>query len=855
MAVASPVLPSALAEAVAPSVDHTFVSDVTATEATLHAEINPGGTATSYRFQYLTEAKFHEEGESFSGAAQTPVEDLQAEDGSPAEDNNDHSASALLSGLQPDAAYRYRAIATNAAGEGEGELFQGVLYSRGFHTEALAAAAPDTCPNAAVRAELHSGFLPDCRAYERVTPADNNGADVILNPQRIRAGADGNAIQFSTLVGMGDVRGTSVSTDYLAVRDPALGWQTHGITPPQDSISFAEAVFSLEPRYVGELSPDLSRGVFLAASPLTGEGPDVATVANFYLRDNLLTPGPGSYRLLTDATTPQQAFPNGPYRIVQPALADATADFHKLIFESTRNLTADTVAAGFDTESPKLYEWVDGNPPRLVMVGQVPPPGASHCGAGGPACQPSISQAGQGALQNHYTDGTISADGSRINFTRGESCAFPPDLPCGTLFVRDDRGTTAPDDDTTTQLNLSERATPEPPLPARFWAASSGVDAAGNRIPLHVFFTSSEQLTEAPGAGLYRWDEQPDSDGHHLTLIGPGASGFFGASADGSYAYFASPDQLIPGNPSDAVVQRIYVWHQGELHEVGAVENGPEFDRLAGGPRWGSDPLTARVTPDGTHALFVTQGTNELLSLYGKPEYDHGSSCPNYTDLKCSEIYGYDAAANAGAGELQCASCNPSGAPATTDAGFDGNKVGIGGSRDSSHVNHALSADGRYVFFTSGDRLVPEDTNGANDIYEFDAATSTVHLLSSGTDPSGATFLDASPDGHDVFFVTREPLVPSDTDRSRDLYDARIGGGIAQAPAAAPCDPLGGGCQPAAAPPSPPAFAGTGAELGVSKLGQRRCRGGRRAVRRHGATRCVKRKHRKPAGNKRGAGR
>jgi len=41
-----------------------------------------------------------------------------------------------------------------------------------------AALAEGACPNEAIRQEQSSTFLPDCRAYEMVSPVDKNGADV-----------------------------------------------------------------------------------------------------------------------------------------------------------------------------------------------------------------------------------------------------------------------------------------------------------------------------------------------------------------------------------------------------------------------------------------------------------------------------------------------------------------------------------------------------------------------------------------------------------------------------------------------------------------------------------------------------
>jgi hypothetical protein len=101
----------------------------------------------------------------------------------------------------------------------------------------------------------------------------------------------------------------------------------------------------------------------------------------------------------------------------------------------------------------------------------------------------------------------------------------------------------------------------------------------------------------------------------------------------------------------------------------------------------------------------------------------------------------------------------------------------------------AASDDGRYVFFASEESLVPEDTDGlcfrgydyyydpyygpCVDLYEHDLRTGETKLVSTG--PSGgsghydASLAHPSPacisrDGGRVFFETREPLVPEDTD-------------------------------------------------------------------------------------------
>jgi hypothetical protein len=178
-------------------------------------------------------------------------------------------------------------------------------------------------------------------------------------------------------------------------------------------------------------------------------------------------------------------------------------------------------------------------------------------------------------------------------------------------------------------------------------------------------------------------------------------------------------------------------------------------------------------------------------------------------------------------------------------------REGAGASLTASHLARALTDDGRRAFFNTDEALVPEDTNGAVDVYEYDVPGRQAHLISSGTDPADSYFMDASADGHDVLFVTRAQLVGWDTDQAYDLYDARVGGGFPEPPVAvAGCS--GDGCQgpassvPGAAANGSSAFRGLG-DL-KPRLGRHRaphkCARGQVKKRGAGKTRCVKRPHR-----------
>ena len=345
----------------------------------------------------------------------------------------------------------------------------------------------------------------------------------------------------------------------------------------------------------------------------------------------------------------------------------------------------------------------------------------------------------------------------------------------------------------------------------------------------------------------------------NLTLIAPTSSdpnfaGTIGASADGHRLYFASAgDQLVSGGPT---VQQaaIYSWQDadgtpgGTLSFVGEIATG-DMPTNIHGSQWNGAPDTARVTPDGRSMAFEVSDGSGLAPRYDQTHCQPAPGVqvnPNITGIGCSEVYVYRAdTSSPTAPDLVCASCNPSGAPGTASAWLD---ITSGASATSftTHLSHALSDDGRYVFFSTADALVPEDTNAKFDAYEYDTTTGSVHLLSSGTDTSDSYFLDASADGHDVYFVTRQPLVGWDTDNAYDLYDARVGGGFPEPPTSSACG--GDACQgPAAGLPAPPVlgsvvFHGSGDARAVlhRRRPPLRCKRGYVKRRVRGRVRCVR---------------
>lgn len=119
-----------------------------------------------------------------------------------------------------------------------------------------------------------------------------------------------------------------------------------------------------------------------------------------------------------------------------------------------------------------------------------------------------------------------------------------------------------------------------------------------------------------------------------------------------------------------------------------------------------------------------------------------------------------------------------------------------------------MSSNGAHAFFVTREGLVPQDTNETQDVYEWERpgvggcseSTGCVYLLSAGTSVAHSAFLDASESGNDVFIVTRSNLAGNDEDGLNDIYDVRVG-----QPKSAPPACTGTGCQ--GLPSAPPIFA------------------------------------------------
>jgi hypothetical protein len=175
--------------------------------------------------------------------------------------------------------------------------------------------------------------------------------------------------------------------------------------------------------------------------------------------------------------------------------------------------------------------------------------------------------------------------------------------------------------------------------------------------------------------------------------------------------------------------------------------------------------------------------------------------------------YRYDADQPVSASNPVCVMCNPDGSGPIPSASFTRSTNPFD---PAGRANRGISENGEYVFFDTKESLVPQATNGAIDVYEWEAdgagscieAQGCISLISSGQDSHNSYFLGSSAyvnakgetvEGGNVFFGTHAQLVPQDTDEEGDLYDARIDGGFVTTTGAGPCE--GDACENP--PPAP----------------------------------------------------
>ncbi len=756
----------------APQIEAVSVGDVSSSFADFSAKIDPRGSDTTYQFQYVDTVAYEAAvaagaPDPYAGGGSVPVPAGEIGAG-----DRYVSVGVQASGLSPGSAYDYRVLASNGAGEAS--------------VKGTFATVPEGLRG-----------LPDGRAYELVTPVNKGDAEDLFgspglvgeqNLDRGFAAEDGEHFLLSSRADFGPFPASGEGA-YVFSRG-ADGWTFKSVVSP-----------SLGVQGLGNLVFDPADLSTVGAEDLVGS----AEYSGF----DLDGPPGGPYATLA------LGFPAGESERVNEVGASTDlstvvleSEDHKLpVCEGAQQAFAETLDVGVNG----VYQWSTKRQClSLVDVESQSEGGGllSKCGA--------VLGRGESKASSGDMRGAVSADGSKVFFTApdpgyedsrslfgGPGCwnggtRNPPEL-----YMREDGNTTV-------EVSAPENGE-EPEYPAIYVGASEN--------GAKVFFLTRGELTEEAeklkthDPELYEYDSEAP-EGKRLIRISRGdlESGPVegrvlsvpAVSADGSTVYFNAEGDLAPGGEHGGLYR--YDTDTGQTAYVAPGQGYPGIfvqETITGGERsryaWFESEVIDRTMPSlDLEASYYTTRDGQFL-LFGP--------------------YRYDAAD----GSVVCVMCNPDGSGPIAGAYFT--RSAFEGDDPAGGPPRGMSENGEYVFFDTTESLVPQDTNGTLDVYEWHeekgsaSHEGTISLISSGTDPKPSYFLGSSSctgahgetvEGCNVFFGTHAKLVPEDTDNSGDLYDARIGGGFQTSAGAGPCE--GDACDnppPPPLAPSPSTFTST----------------------------------------------
>jgi hypothetical protein len=665
-------------------------SRITDESAVLRGQITPNGLRTTYSFQYLSEAAYlsNDPSEPFAGAAEAP---LGGGTLSVLQGNND--VSALVTGLDPATAYKYRIVAQN----GEGVAVSGAASFKTF--PAL------------------SG-LPDSRGFELVSPPEKGGGQVYPAYPR-NDGCVGKCkpgiaqesfpaqttAEGSEVVYEGDsftAGGAPSSNEYFAVRT-SEGWKTTAISSPEQTNGL-NGGFGFR-----GVDPSLSVGVTYQRLPTLSPAAPPG-YPNLY---RVPTATPNSPEPLLTVGPPNRP-PGASFTL---SYAGASSDYSRIFFAANDALTGETSFAPPAEDGGlskfNLYEWHEGT---LTLVNVLP----------GNASAPVGASFGRPATNN-----AISANGLRV-FWSTES---------GQVFVREDGMSTRP---------ISTAGVPDPGL--FLTAAVDGSRVLLSNGHLHevggseatidltegmggfkgvvgqsanleaIYFVDTSALTgeeqnefgavaKSGGFNLYSWkagettfiatlseDEEGKEDWESPTLARRTAQ----ASENGRWLAFQNDAAITPYDNSGPCKPVQGGLTQGPCREVFLYDAATRQLRCVSCNPTGEAPIGSSRVPSRESPLAPALPQMHYLTNAGRLYFDsqdHLSLADS--NGRNEDVYQFEPA---GAGSCTapegCLSLISSGSSAT-DSNF-------------------LTADenGENVFFTTRAQLVPADKDALVDLYD-----------------------------------------------------------------------------------------------------------------------------------------
>ncbi len=582
--------------------------------------------------------------------------------------------------------------------------------------------------------EPFSSRLPDCRAYEQVSPTDKNTTDALGDAGLVESSPSGDSVSYFSLVPFPGVEGATEFSTYLGTRTDE-SWKTQGLLPLTEPSAEAVMLGLTNDNNEAVVYVAEEEGLLLTPGALAGPG---SVFGNLYLRSNIS----GDYRLIAAGVGAVQ-------------LAGSTPDGSHILFSAIMSTAGQKLQGIADPNFvPYVFEW-NRETSEIGVVSEV----------GGSAPQEgAVAGSNENGGENTYSQNSISENGSRVFFSDlGESEGRK-------VYMRE------PNVNRTIEISSGEAQ----------WrgAASDGSS---------IFYTEKAQLYRF---NLDKFEEskmpEPQALGEareELTSRGVEVLGVAGISQIGSYAYFVADGVLAvnengEGKKAEFGGANLYEWHEGSSTPITFIATlSPDdytdwegFARDApGSPDQG---LKASRLADGGAKLLISS-TNQLTS------YSNGSNN--------NELYLFDATEPMSVSNPRCVSCNPTGTSAQFSAFLSSNETtspALSGTLEFTTQN--MSAEGTRVYFQTKEALLPQATDGQENVYEWEQdgvgscslkehskSGGCLYLISSGQSTNASYFGDASENGENLFFFTRQALVGQDQDENADIYDARENGGLA----------------------------------------------------------------------------
>jgi hypothetical protein len=668
-------------------------------------------------------------------------------------------------------------------------------------------------------------YLPDCRAYEMVSPPFKQGFPV---EEILARSADGLRLIGQSLGAFAgtEADNTALSEEggagaiYEFLRGPA-GWSTVPLGPPPSL--FPEGVLVTES---ASLKHTLWR-LRLPAQP--------AEAQDLYVRE---AAGPGGACPGGALAVPGACFtdigtlrPPGRTPIredLESNFAGASADLSHVLIrrESRQGLWPGDETTG----EHSLYEYAPGagSEPSLVGVHNVRSIEAEaqlqHKTHINEAAE-LISRCGTrlGAPESADTYNAISASGATVFFTVSECFEAPGEPAVNELYARlGGAQTVALSEPTSGPGGDCEACDTSAPAEAFFQGASedgtrayflseqAGLlpGAAGQNLYLYDFAGPAHEKLVRLGAALaepeVRGVLRVSEDGQVYFLAGGVLAANLNANGESAAAgadnlYLYRPDSADPAAATTTFVARLCsgAGESGAVSDPGCQGSDEalwsrEDTRPAGASADGRFLVFssfARLSPDDTSSvqqIFEYDSQNGAIVRASRGQLSHaGSLCPASAQIEAR----FNCDGN---------TANPGLTPLLPIEGFYG-----ASSPAKVQSSTAVSEDGSTVVFEGADALAPGAVEGLRNVYEYRAGN--VYLISDGQDPArwvgapAVRLLGTDASGADVFFTSADRILGQDTDTQIDVYDARAGGGFP-----APPEPFGCPGESCQGPPSPP---------------------------------------------------